>query len=221
MISSKTFFTEEQKKAIDAAVSEAEKATSGEIVPVLASSSGAYAHGAYHAAISSAVFATFAVFGVHFLLHQWLEADVWEIPVYVLVPAQAVALFAGFYLARSSPRFLRAFLPRALLQRHVDIAARRAFRALDIAKTQGGTGIMLYVSLFERVAVVLADKGIAAKAQQSTWDGVRDLLIAGLRQGDGAGGFTRAIAECGKILAKDFPPGAENPNELPNQLRIL
>jgi len=34
--------------------------------------------------------ATFAVFGVHFLLHQWLEADVWEIPVYVLVPAQFV-----------------------------------------------------------------------------------------------------------------------------------
>ena len=50
---------------------------------------------------------------------------------------------------------------------------------------------------------------------------MRDLLIAGLKQGDGAKGYTDAIAECGRILSKDFPPGAENPNELPNELRVL
>jgi putative membrane protein len=221
IVNPRAFFTQQEKLAIDAAVSQAEKGTSGEIVPVLAGRAGAYTHGLYHAALSMAVFATILVFGVHLIVHDHLQWDMWAIPVYVIFPAQLLALVIGYHAARRSPNMHRAFLPQALLQARVALAARRAFRDLGLSETKGGTGIMLYVSLFERVAIVMADKGIASKCPQSTWDGVRDLLIAGLRKNQGAKGFADAIAECGRILSKDFPPGAENPNELPNELRVL
>jgi putative membrane protein len=217
----RTFFTPEEKKPIDEAVAQAEKTTSGEIVPVLASRAGSYTHGLYHAAVSAAFFATLALFGVHCLVHEYLELGIWDIPIFIVVPVQFLALLGGYHLARWSPDIQRAFLPRALLQRRVELAAQRAFRELGLKNTKEGTGIMLYVSLFERVAVVLADKGIAAKCQKSTWDGVRDLLIAALKRGEAARGFVEAIAECGRILGKDFPAGADNPDELPNELRVL
>jgi putative membrane protein len=34
-------------------------------------------------------------------------------------------------------------------------------------------------------------------------------------------GFIRAIERCGKVLAKHFPPGMANQNELPNHLILL
>jgi putative membrane protein len=220
-LAARTFFTPEQKKAIDAAVSEAEKGTTGEIVPVLASSAGDYTHGLYHAAISAAIMGTIGVLGVHFLLLPVLDKDAWDVPIHVLLPVQVVSLVLGYHLARLSPRFRLSFLPRRLLQHRVEHAARRAFRDLGVKKTKDGTGIMLYVSLFERIALVLADRGIASKCPKETWDGVRDLLLKGMKQDDPARGFTQAIAECGRILSKDFPAKGENANELPNELRIL
>lgn len=71
------------------------------------------------------------------------------------------------------------------------------------------------------MVVVLADKAINEKHNQATWDKVRDLLANGLRNGTGADGFVKAIAECGSILEKDFPIKADDTDELPNNLRVI
>lgn len=217
----RAFFSQEQKLEIDAAVKKAEKATSGEIVPVLAGRADDYSQGPYHAAITLTILATLALFGVHLAVHGDMGWSLWAIPVYVILPVQLAALLASYHLARNNGSLHRAFLPQALMEKRVETAARRAFHDLGLAGTKGGTGIMLYVSIFERVAIVVADKAIANKCTQQTWDGVRDLLIAGLKKNDGVRGFTDAIGECGRILAKEFPPSAENPDELTNELRII
>jgi putative membrane protein len=41
-----------------------------------------------------------------------------------------------------------------------------------------------------------------------------------LGRGERAKGLTAAIEACGKLLAKHFPPGSEDPNELPNHLIV-
>jgi len=217
----RAFFTQEDKLCIDKAVAEAEKKTSGEIVPVLAGRAAAYTHGLYHAALTMAALASLAMLGVRLALEPFMGWDLWHMPVWVVFPVQLAAASFGYHLARVRWEVHRAFLPRALMQARVMHAARRAFRDLGISNTKGATGIMLYVSLFERMAVVLADKGIAAKCPPETWDGVRDILIAGLKQGDHAKGYTDAIAECGRILAPHFPIQADDTNELPNELRVL
>ncbi|MEZ0230948.1 MAG: TPM domain-containing protein [Planctomycetota bacterium] len=220
----RAFFTQQEKLDIDAAVAKAEKSTSGEIVPVLAARADDYPAGRYHAGITFAILATFVLVAANLAAAEmgWeYSQGPWTVPLWALLPAQFAALLVGYHLAARSWNLQRAFLPQALLQKRVAIEARRAFHDLELHKTTGSTGIMLYVSLFERVAIVVADKAIATKHNQQTWDGVRDLLIAGLKTGHSAKGFTDAIAECGRILSKDFPPSAENPNELPNELRVV
>ncbi len=220
----RAFFTQQEKLEIDAAVARAEKTTSGEIVPVLAARAGDYTHGLYQAGVTGAVLATLAVIAVWLVGHELGSEhfpSATAIPLYVLLPAQFVGLLAGYHVTARSWDLHRAFTPQAQLQKTVELTARRAFHELDLHRTKGATGIMLYVSLFERVAIVVADKAIAAKHDQKTWDVVRDLLIAGLKSGQGSKGFTDAIAECGRILSKDFPPSAENPDELPNELRVI
>ena len=127
----------------------------------------------------------------------------------------------GFYAAKGFPGLQRTFTPRALLQFQVNREAKRAFEAFRLSKTRDATGIMLYVSIFEKMVVVIADKSINEKHDQATWDGVRNKLIAGLKNGKPGEGYESAISLCGEILTKDFPIKGDDTNELANHIRIL
>lgn len=220
MQDAKLFFTAEERAAIDAAVHAAETGTSGEIVPVLAARAGDHEHGHYLAGLVTAFVATLGVLALHGLPLP-LEHHPWEVPASVLLPVQSVAFVLGTSLSRTRAGFHRAFLSRALLEERVRERALAAFRELGLRETRGATAIMLYVSLHEHVAVVLADKGISTVCPESTWDEVRDLLLAGLRAGRGAEGYGRAIARCGELLRERFPAAPGDTNELGNHLRVL
>lgn len=219
---SKTFFTDAEKTRIDEAVRTAEQKTSGEIVPVLASSSEPYERGLFYSAIMGALVASLLVFAILFMPLAFLDqhSAPWVLPTY-LFALQVVALFGGYHVARIHPNIHRAFVSRSYMQRRVDRAAHQAFRMFHLAHTKEATGIMIYVSLFERTVVVMADKSIDRKHDKHTWDDVRDLLIDGLRKGNAVEGFERAIAECGRILEKDFPIQPDDVNELPNHIRLV
>ncbi|MCH8829466.1 MAG: hypothetical protein IID45_07810 [Planctomycetes bacterium] len=92
---------------------------------------------------------------------------------------------------------------------------------MRLTHSKASTGIMVYVSLFERAIVVVADKAINETHSQSDWDKVRDLLADGLRNDKAADGFVAALAECGRILAENFPIQKDDVDELPNHLRII
>ena len=218
---SKAFFNDEQRRRIDESVRRAEEGTSAEIVPVLASSADQYEGGLFLAGITGAFLASLTVFAVAALPLGDMDFMPWSAPLWLLLPCQAVALLGGYHLARGCARLHRSFVPRALMQHRVDQAAKQAFSAFHLSQTRDATGIMIYVSLFERMAVVLADRAINEKHDKQTWDGVRDLLLAGLGSGDGASGYEQAVNECGRILAQDFPVKPDDTNELPNNLRIL
>ena len=87
--------------------------------------------------------------------------------------------------------------------------------------TKGRTGVLIYVSFAERFAEVIADEGIYKKVPPSTWEDVVGELTNHLASGTTTEGFIRAIERCGKILAKHFPPGKVEYNELPNHLIVL
>ncbi len=46
-------------------------------------------------------------------------------------------------------------------------------------------------------------------------------MIERIKQGRPVDGFLEAIRICGEVLAKHFPPGAIDKNELPNKLVLL
>ena len=110
--------------------------------------------------------------------------------------------------------------------RAMDEAARaralRAFHENGLHRTEHGTGVLVFASLFEHAAVVLGDHGIHARMGDAEWDRAVAALVAGMRAGAPPRGFVDAIAVCGAKLAEHFPrdPGAKTPpNELEDAIR--
>jgi uncharacterized protein len=138
-------------RAIEAAVRDAERRTSGEIVPVLAERSDEYAEVRL---VAAALLAPGA--GV-----LWLAfapgRDLW------LLPTQ-FGVFAVVAWLSGRRALLRLLAPGAWLAERVQRAAELAFHQLGMVETRDRTGILIYVSLLERRVVVLADRGI-----QSAW----------------------------------------------------
>lgn len=216
---SKTFFTEAELKDIQDAVKQAESKTSGEIVPVLASASDDYDRACFLSAILFSLLSTVILSCILILNPNLFSSSV--VATLVFVAVQFGGLLLGFYASTSIDGLRRAFIPHRILTRQVSRAAHQAFLQFQITHTENATGILIYVSLFEHTVVVLADRSINQKHDQATWHEVRDLLIAGLKQDNGAQGFIDAINRSGEILAEDFPIEADDTNELTNELRLV
>lgn len=217
---SNKFFNQQELESISQAVKQAESQTSGEIVPVLASSSDDYDRACFLSAILFSLLFTVIYGCVWILVPSMMSASI-ILLVVLFILFQLAGLLTGFYMATSIDGLRKAFIPHRILTRQVSRAAHQAFLQFQITHTENATGILIYVSLFERTVVVLADRSINQKHSQETWNKVRDLLINGLKSGNGAQGFIDAIHQCGEILASDFPISPEDANELTNELRLV
>jgi putative membrane protein len=122
-------------------------------------------------------------------------------------------------LARST--FLQRLLtPHEDLHHQVWTRAEVEFHREGLSDTKSHTAVLLFVSLFERQAVVFADQAIAQKAPPEAWNQVVALMVQGARTGRWAEQLEKALRECGKYLAEHFPPGPQKTNELPDTVII-
>ncbi|MCC7483500.1 MAG: TPM domain-containing protein [Burkholderiales bacterium] len=99
--------------------------------------------------------------------------------------------------------------------------ARALFSLLEVWDTAANSGVLIYLQLVDRRIEILADRGIAARVDQATWDGVCRRMEAAFRAGDFETGALSGIREVTALLARHFPPAGENPNELPDRPVIL
>jgi putative membrane protein len=201
------------RERIDAALKNADQATAGEIVPVLARRSARYGHAPWlAAALCLAAAEGLAAQG---LLPAWSESAGGAAALALLCAA------AGWLLARL-PLLRRALTPRADRAQAVHRAAEAAFHQLALHRARGDAGVLLYVSLEERRAVVLAGGGIADLAGPEHWEETCRLLTRAAAKGDLAGGFERAIAHSVQVLALHHPAIAgEAKPVLAQRLKIL
>ena len=201
-------FTREERATIEAAITKAERKTSGEIIVVAATASAGYFA---YAIMWSALLA---------LLVPWPLIYFTEWPVEHIYLAQlGVFLIGALPTQWEALRF--AIVPKSIKRARAHQRAVEQFLAQNLHTTKGRTGVMIYVSFAERYAEVIADNGIYKKVPQATWNEVVDTLTAHLGRGERVEGFVTAIATCGKILAKHFPPGSVDHDELPNHLIVL
>lgn len=216
--------TERDHDVITQAVAAAERGTSGEIRCVLA---GGTADPQLPALLSGA---GVALFLLPLIVLGWMQVSRmggWdagsmtsgeqEVSLGLYAVAQAI-LFLVVWRLGAWQGLWRALTPPDLLSARVHAAALAQFEALGLTATRDRTGILLYVSLADRRAEVLADIGIYAKAEPKVWDEVVALLVAGLKAGDPAAGFVSAIERTGQILAACLPPREHDVNELPDGL---
>jgi putative membrane protein len=99
--------------------------------------------------------------------------------------------------------------------------AASQFLARNLHTTHARTGVLIFVSLLERYCEIVADTSIAEKVDHETWQAIIDEMMPIIREGNLDDGLERGLKRCGDVLARHFPPGALNPNELPDHLIIL
>ena len=189
------------------AISAAESKTSGEIVAVIAPESGSY----LHVPILLAALVALAV-PWPFVFWTW-----WPIQQIYLVQLAVFALLVAVLMPL--PARL-ALVPRSVKHDRAHRRAVEQFLAQDLHTTVGRTGVLIFVSVAERFAEVLADAAIHERVPQAVWRSAVDDLTDALGRGDAAEGFVRAIAAVGEQLARHFPPDAR-PHTLTNHLIVL
>lgn len=200
--------SDDDRKRISAAIAGAEARTSGEIVCVLARSSSDYG---YIPLLWAALVA---------LVLPWPLIVFTELPVQYIYTAQ-LAGFIALSLLLSLPHLRFRLVPRRVQRLRAHRAATEQFMIRGISQTRERTGILVFVSLAERYARIIADSGIAEKVPQATWQTAVDSLVSNCRAGNIADGFVAAIAQAGDVLAQHFPPAAQNINEIPDRLYLI
>ena len=217
-------FNEEQRKRIEKAVVDAEAKTSCEIVPVVATASGRYDRPEDMIGLWMAVFAAIAVWLIFPRLSD--ESGSWGgMPFYVglltMVAGVVLSFIAGVVVGSRVEWLRRLFTPRKQMLEEVSARARETFFDKRVHHTSGATGVLIYVSLFERMAVVLGDQTVLDKLGQTSLDRLCQQLTEGLHQGDSTAAICSVIAEAGKQLSSPLPRAAGDVNELQDTLILI
>ncbi len=199
--------TNDDHAAVATAIREAEKRTCGQIVCVLAHAASAYAHVPI---LWSSLLALFTPWPLIYFTP-------WSVQRIFL--AQLV-VFLVAALAFSWPPLRILLVPRPLQRVRAHRAALEQFVLRGISRTRNRCGVLIFVSLAERYARIIADEGVAEKVHASEWQGAIDALTMHMRDGRIAAGFIAAIERCGAVLAEHAPPEG-SPHELPDRLYVI
>jgi len=189
-------------------ISKAEDKTSAEIVVVMSQKSDEYTY-------VPLLWAALIAFLVPLPLFYQSEFTGPEIYMAQL------SVFCVLAILLSLPFVLMRVVPERLKKKRCHRRAMEQFLTQNLHTTKGRTGVLIYVSEAERYCEIIADQGIYEKFDQKHWQDEVDTLTRNISKGKIVDGFVGAIRSCGKDLAKHYPAGTENPNELPNHLILL
>lgn len=198
----------QDRERIAIAIRAAEARTSGEIVCVLAQTS------------SDATALPILLAAVVALALPWLLVASTAMPVNRILLLQII-VFVALAVTLCLPRVRVALVPRAMRRAVAHRVAMEQFTIRGIAHKKERTGILIFVSLAERYARIVADEGIAARVPKAEWQGAVDAMIAHMSSGRIADGFIAAIDVCGTVLAKNFPRSETSRDELPDRIYVI
>jgi putative membrane protein len=210
---------------VSAAVTAAEAHSSGEIVVVATPISDPYHDVGLHWALVP-LFAVLAwaawrptalVWWYDFLLGGWQPDPTQSQLLTLLMFFAALKCTVALLILKWMP--LRLFLtPAATKHRRVRRRALAIFQAAAARRTTGRTGILIYLSLAERRAEIVADEAIHSRTEPDVWGAAMAALIDEVKAGRPGEGLVLAIERIGAILAEILPPETDNPNELPDRV---
>jgi putative membrane protein len=197
--------SEADNRRIVEAIRVAEAKTSGEIYCVIA-----HACGGHH--LVPIAWAALLAFAVPWPLIHFTK---WPAGIIYLVQLAAFIVAA---VVLSLPVIRFRIVPRRRLHGRAHVVAMQQFLAQGIHLTEKRTGVLIFASAAERYAEIVADSGINAKVTPDAWVSAVAAMVAAIKAGRPGDGFVAAIQLCGAELARNFPPGELNPNELPDRV---
>jgi putative membrane protein len=230
---SDAFFTDSEKKSIEAAIKEAESRTSGEIVTMVVEQSDSYRDinvlaGIIISAMISMFPAEIVFANSELLLRKFIPSMSWfnQIPdgvrffagMSVFIALTIILYFPVKFIFSKFPSLRRTILSIKRMDEEVRERALKGFHEHGLGNTKDATGVLFLLSVFERRVHVLADHGIYTKINQETLDKYATSIGRGIADGKGAEALCGAIKDAGKELEKHFPRKSDDRNELSNRI---
>jgi putative membrane protein len=190
------------------AITAAERSTSGEIVAMITAASSSYLYVPFLWAALAALIVPWP-----FVFFTWWPIQsIYALQIIVFVALTALLMWPPVRLALVSPSVKRLRAHRRAVEQ---------FLAQNLHTTSGRTGVLIFVSVAERYAEILADAAIHSRVPEAEWRRIVDTLTRAIGEGRAADGFVAAIEAVGKRMAEHFPPGTDDPHALPNHLIVL
>ena len=210
---------------VTAAVTAAERTTDGEIVTIIAERSDGYTDVAlaWAAAVAFVALASLAIWpddmlGLYDrLTNAWAQAWTPQ-TIFALAATVAAMKFAFMLLIQLWPPLKYLLVPAPIKVKRVRRRAIDLFKVGAEKRTVGKTGVLIYLSMREHRAEIIADEAIVAKVAPEVWGDAMAAMLAEVKTGHVAAGMAEAVRQIGVILAEHFPKSDANPNELPDRL---
>lgn len=210
---------------VSTAVATAEGQSAGEIVTVVAQRSDGYADVALAWAALAALteltslslFPDFHLGLIDRLSGVW--AREWTAQaVFAVAAGWAIATFIVVLLLQLWQPLKLWLVPPHIKALRVRDRATAFFKTGAERRTHGRTGILIYLSLAEHRAEIVADAAIAEKVPAEVWGEAMAAMLVELKAGRLADGMIAAVERVGAVLAEHFPRAEDDHNELPDRL---
>ncbi len=192
------FLSKRDQERVTEAIKKAEKKTSVEIVPLIVKKSSSTHH----------VF----LFLLLFVFCVGLTFEAWLGPIYA-----GVAFVVCFTLAMILNKLdwvHRWLTPESELNMQTNQRAELEFWRSGLHETQGRTGVLIFVSVFEHKVIILGDQGMQKYFEEKDWKEAVDLVLQNIKNGDPAEGLILAINKILSMVKTNFPAAKKNKNEL-------
>ena len=204
---SETFFSAAENAEITQTIQEVELQTSGEVAVMVVEQSDSYPESRILAGVLTG---SLLALGITDLL---LDDSLWG-----FLPLAATFSLLIAWLVGYLPSVRKIFVSGARLEEMVREQAVQEFFKQGLHKTRDATGVLFFISLFERRVWVLADQGINEKISPESLQAHAADIASGIKAGRAAEALCREIRGIGKVLAEHFPVRDDDINELPDQV---
>ncbi len=219
------YLSSEDSALVTASVTKAEQNTSGEIVTVLADRSDGYsdvallwsAVAAFTAMSIWALCPGFMTDKIDWLLggwsHEWTTGELLSLMI-----GLGLLKFLGVWAIQQWDTLRFMLIPGPIKTTRVHNRAVAHFKVGAERRTHGRTGIMIYLSMREHRAEIVADRPIAEKVPAEVWGAAMEDMLVEIKQGNIAEGMAIGVKDVGIVLAEHFPRAEDDVNELPDRL---
>jgi putative membrane protein len=210
---------------VSAAVSAAEGHSAGEIVTILTDRSDGYwdVALAWAAVIAATALLALSLAPAFYLGlidrltgawgNEWTPGEIFAVAL-----AVATLKFLGMLAIQLWQPLKFWLIPRPVKSRRVLARAITCFKVGAERRTHGRTGILIYLSMREHRAEIVADAAITSKVAPEVWGDAMAAMLPEIRAGRTADGMVAAIERVGAVLAEHFPRAGDDTNELPDRL---
>ena len=211
-------------RLVSEAIAKAESASDGEILTIVSADSDSYHDVALHWAVAAMIgVLALAAWQAASLASLWETLFGWgeQASAGEVLFAAMVLAVVGFLLTLlllKSRAVRLALTPGATKGRRVRRRAIALFRAAAERRTVGRTAVLIYLSLGEHRAEIVADEAVAKVTTPECWGDAMAELIGEIKAGRPGDGLAMAVEEVGEVLARHFPKTSDDVNEIPDKL---